>query len=111
MSSFPIGSLVMARRWVRGHQERPRKAIVTGTLAGDVVVWFYTLGDPEIGESVQAFPAGALTALEERLEDRSARALLSLERAASRGRLPEGFQSTVHGALVRRRRIDRAAEG
>lgn len=109
--SFPVGTLVSARRWVHGHQDKPRKAIVTGTLAGDVVVWFYTLGDPEIGESVQAFPAAALTALVERLEDRSARTLLSLERAASRGRLSEAFQSKVHGALALRRRIDMAAEG
>ncbi|MDV5145494.1 DUF6409 family protein [Streptomyces sp. SBC-4] len=65
VQDFPTAALVMAGPWFRGHQLESRPAIVVGPFGGSefadeatmAVVWYFTMGVPVPGDSVQAmFP-------------------------------------------------------
>ncbi|MFF1693569.1 DUF6409 family protein [Streptomyces sp. NPDC058257] len=72
---FPTATLVIGGPWSRGHQLDPRPAVVVGPFGGPefageanmVVVWFFTLGAPEPGDSVQAMFPHELTPLDDSL--------------------------------------------
>lgn len=78
-----IGTTVTARRWVSGRQAEPRKGVVVDYVASDVVVWFYTLGGPVLGDTVQALNRRTL-AVVGGLGDLSERQLRGWERLAVR---------------------------
>ncbi|MFI5809176.1 DUF6409 family protein [Streptomyces sp. NPDC051561] len=71
VEAFPTGTLVTVGPWFQGHQLDPRAAIVVGPWGaegnGTVLVWFWTLGAPEPGETVQAMFPSELTPLDDTL--------------------------------------------
>ncbi len=75
VKDFPTATLVTAGPWASGHQLDPRPAIVVGPWGGAdfadeahmVVVWYYTMGIPVPGLSVQAMFPHELTPLDETL--------------------------------------------
>ncbi|MBD0689357.1 DUF6409 family protein [Streptomyces sp. CBMA123] len=75
VQDFPTATLVTAGPWASGHQLDPRPAIVVGPWGGPefagearmVVVWYYTLGMPVSGLSLQAMFPHELTPLDDTL--------------------------------------------
>lgn len=56
-----VGDVVWGRPWHDGQRLARRKGLVLQRRAGDVVVWWYGLGAPESGPTVQAMYARELT--------------------------------------------------
>lgn len=75
VQDFPIASLVLAGRWFRGRQTDTRPAVVVCPFGGPEfadratmsVVWYFTLGAPQSGVSVQAMFPHELTPLDDTL--------------------------------------------
>ena len=75
VQDLPAATLVQAGPWFRGHQLDPRPAIVVGPFGGPtfadtaemVVVWYFTIGAPKPGDSVQAMFPHELTPLDDTL--------------------------------------------
>ncbi|WP_411143129.1 DUF6409 family protein [Streptomyces sp. x-80] len=72
---FPTATLVLAGPWRDGYQLDTRPAVVVGPFGGPefagratmVVAWFFTLGAPEPGDSVQGMFPHELTPLDDSL--------------------------------------------
>ncbi|MFE4639203.1 DUF6409 family protein [Streptomyces sp. NPDC056773] len=67
VTDFPAGTLVVTRPWKNGRQGETSPAVLLGPWgespeATTVLVWFWTLGEPHPGSTVQAmFPDELLT--------------------------------------------------
>lgn len=55
-----IGLVVEARPWRDGTELRPHRGLVISEVLGDVAVWFYGMGDPEAGITLQAIRANKI---------------------------------------------------
>lgn len=53
-----IGLVVEAPPWRDGTELPPHRGLVIGEVLGDVVIWFYGMGDPEAGTTIQAIRPG-----------------------------------------------------
>ncbi|MGW1123885.1 DUF6409 family protein [Streptomyces sp. NPDC002526] len=91
---FPVAALVLAGPWFRAHQLDTRAAIVVAPFGGPefadeatmVVVWFFTLGAPEPGDSVQAMFPHELTPLDDTLTTMDGDTFRDLASSLRRGR-------------------------
>ena len=57
-TTFPVGTVLRVRAWVRDADESPRKtgyrnAVVVGDYMDRPVLWFYAQGSPDSGTTVQ----------------------------------------------------------
>ena len=91
---FPTATLVIAGPWHRGHQLDIRPAVVVGPFGGPefaeeatmAVVWFFTLGAPQPGDSVQAMFPHELTPLDDTLTTMHGDTFRDIVRNLRRGR-------------------------
>ncbi|MEV0278557.1 DUF6409 family protein [Streptomyces sp. NPDC050610] len=75
VQDFPTATLVLAGPWKQGQQLDPRPGVVVGPFGGPdfadeatmSVVWYFTLGTPEPGETVQAMFPHELTPIDDSL--------------------------------------------
>ncbi|MGW4883436.1 DUF6409 family protein [Streptomyces murinus] len=94
VQDFPTATLVIAGPWHRGHQQDTRPAVVVGPFGGPefageatmAVVWFFTLGAPEPGDSVQAMHPHELTPLDDTLTTMNPNVFRDIVRSLRRGR-------------------------
>ncbi|MFF9346643.1 DUF6409 family protein [Streptomyces sp. NPDC014734] len=94
VQDFPTATLVLAGPWFRGHQLESRPAVVVGPFGGPerageaamAVVWYFTLGDPEPGDSVQAMFPDELTPIDDTLTTMHQDSFRDIARSLRRGR-------------------------
>lgn len=109
---FPTATLVMAGPWFQCHQLDTRPAIVVGPF-GDpettttVLVWYFTIGAPEPGPTVQAMFPNELTPLDDTLTTMHPDAFHDIVRSLRRGRFAYDDGEELRAA-VRRAWLQRA---
>ncbi|GAA1270681.1 hypothetical protein GCM10009665_68750 [Kitasatospora nipponensis] len=118
VADFPAATLVTAGPWFRGHQLDPRPAVVVGPFGGPefadtaemVVVWYFTLGAPLPGDSVQAMFPHELTPREETLTTMDTGAFCDIATSLPLGRFPYNQGNALVAAVNRavRERIEAA---
>ncbi|MFJ7590298.1 DUF6409 family protein [Streptomyces sp. NPDC097617] len=94
VQDFPTATLVIGGPWFRGHQLDTRPAVVVGPFGGPEfadeatmsVVWFFTLGAPQPGDSVQAMFPHELTPLDDTLTTMHGDTFRDIVRNLRRGR-------------------------
>ncbi|MGA4842105.1 DUF6409 family protein [Streptomyces sp. G45] len=90
VEDFPAATLVLAGPWRQGSQLESRPAIVVGPFgslhdATTVLVWYFTIGAPEPGVSVQAMFPNELTAMDDTLVTMHPDIFRSIVRSLRRG--------------------------
>lgn len=91
---FPTATLVISGPWHRGRQLDTRPAVVVGPFGGPefadeatmAVVWFFTLGAPEPGDSLQAMFPHEMTPLDDTLTTMNPDVFRDIARSLRRGR-------------------------
>ncbi|WP_024760905.1 DUF6409 family protein [Streptomyces exfoliatus] len=94
VQDFPTATLVVAAPWFRGHQLAPRPGVVVGPFGGPEfadeattsVVWYFTMGAPQPGDSVQAMFPHELTPLDDTLTTMHRDVFRDIARSLRRGR-------------------------
>ncbi|MFC5150791.1 DUF6409 family protein [Streptomyces amakusaensis] len=105
---FPAATLVTAGPWFRGHQLDIRPAIVVGPFGGTqfadtaemVVVWYFTIGAPKPGDSLQAMFPHELTPLDDTLTTMDQRAFCDIAASLPLGRFAFNDDGTALIAAV-----------
>ncbi|MBD0688532.1 DUF6409 family protein [Streptomyces sp. CBMA123] len=118
VQDFPAATLVNAGPWFRGHQLDPRPAIVVGPFGGPefadtaemVVVWYFTIGAPTPGDSVQAMFPHELTPLDDTLTTMDTGTFCDIATSLPLGRFPYNQGNDLTAAVNRavRERIEAA---
>ncbi len=93
VENYPTATLVVAGPWFRGYQLDPIPAVVVGPFGGPeladeaamAVVWFFPLGAPQPGASVQAMFPYELTPLDDTLTTMHADVFRDIVRDLRRG--------------------------
>ncbi|MFD5553744.1 DUF6409 family protein [Streptomyces sp. NPDC127068] len=91
---FSTSTLVVAGPWFQGHQFDTLPAVVVGPFGGPeladeattVLVWYFTLGAPQPGASVQAMFPHELTRLDDTLTTMHSDTFRDIARSLRRGR-------------------------
>ncbi|MEV3853034.1 DUF6409 family protein [Streptomyces sp. NPDC050095] len=117
VQDFPTATLVLAGPWFRGHQLDTRPAIVVGPFGGTefadsatmAVVWYFTLGAPKPGDSVQAMHPHELTPLDDTLTTMHPDTFREIARSLHRGQFAFNDGDALRIA-VRQAWRERAAE-
>ncbi|MGW4503686.1 DUF6409 family protein [Streptomyces sp. NPDC004436] len=119
VQDFPTATLVTAGPWFRGHQLDPRPAIVVCPFGGPefadeatmVVVWYFTIGAPKPGNSVQAMFPHELTPLDDTLTTMDAGTFWDIATSVQTGRFAYGDGNDLIAAMIRavRERIEAAS--
>ncbi|MFD6468704.1 DUF6409 family protein [Streptomyces goshikiensis] len=119
VQDFPTATLVTAAPWFRGHELDPRPAVVVGPFGGPefadqasmVVVWYFTIGAPTAGDSVQAMHPHELTPLDDTLTTMDQAAFCDIAASLPLGRFPynEGDDLTAAVNRAVRERIEQTA--
>lgn len=95
-TTYAAGTILRVRGYQDGRQLPARRAVVVGDVMGRTAVWFYTLGAPKTGVTVQ--PLYADSAIQETgltMRDLSPAKLHGWERVL-RDSVIHGFGWTVH---------------
>ncbi|WP_420783036.1 DUF6409 family protein [Streptomyces sp. LPB2020-019-1HS] len=117
---FPTATLVLAGPWSRGRRLESRPGVVVGPFgvaeeAVCVLVWYFTLGAPEPGTTVQAMLPDELTPLDDTLTTMHEDVFRDLVRSLRRGRIAhddgEALCAAVCQAWLRRIGLADAASG
>ncbi|MEV7090110.1 DUF6409 family protein [Streptomyces sp. NPDC093085] len=110
VEDFPTAALVLAGPWFRSHQFEARPAVVVCPFGGPefegtatmCVVWYFTLGAPEPGDTVQAMFPHELTPLDDTLTTMDEHVFRDIVRGLRRGRFAyddgEAFRAAVRQA-------------
>lgn len=119
VQDFPTATLVLAGPWFRGHQLDTRPAVVVSPFGGPefadeatmAVVWYFTLGAPEPGDSLQAMFPHELTPLDDTLTTMHQDVFRDIVRSLRRGRFAYDDGDALHTAVRQawRERTDLAA--
>jgi hypothetical protein len=107
VQDFPTATLVLAGPWFRGHQLDTRPAVVVGPFGGPefadeatmAVVWYFTLGAPEPGDSLQAMFPHELTPLDDTLTTMHQDVFRDIVRSLHRGRFAYDDGDAIHTAV------------
>ncbi|NJQ04003.1 DUF6409 family protein [Streptomyces lonarensis] len=94
VQDFPTATLALAAPWFRAHQLDTRPALVVGPFGGPecadeatmAVVWFFTMGAPEPGGSLQAMFPHELTPIDDTLTTMHEDTFRDIVRSLRRGR-------------------------
>ncbi|MGW7292870.1 DUF6409 family protein [Streptomyces xiamenensis] len=107
VQDFPTATLVIGGPWSRGHQLDTHPAVVVGPFGGPefegeatmAVVWFFTLGAPQPGDSVQAMFPHELTLLDDTLTTMHQDVFRDIARNLRRGRFAYDDGDTLRAAV------------
>lgn len=106
---FPAATLVIGGPWFRSRQLDTRPAVVVGPFGGPefadkatmAVVWFFTLGAPQPGDTLQAMFPHELTPLDDTLTTMHQDAFRDIVRSLRRGRFAYDDDGDALRAAVR----------
>ncbi|QCX77827.1 hypothetical protein C9F11_20975 [Streptomyces sp. YIM 121038] len=105
VQDFPTATLVLAGPWFQGHQLDARPAIVVGPFGEPettttVLVWYFTIGAPEPGDSVQAMFPNELVPLDDTLTTMHAGTFKDLMVSLRRGRFAYDHGDALRAAVL-----------
>ncbi|MFD6417038.1 DUF6409 family protein [Streptomyces sp. NPDC060194] len=109
VKDFTTATLVVAGPWLRGRQLDARPGVVVGPFGGPesadeatmALVWYFTLGAPEPGDTVQAMLPTELTLLDDTLATMHPDAFRDLARDLRRGWFVGEDGDALRGAVRR----------
>ncbi|MEW1721642.1 DUF6409 family protein [Streptomyces sp. NPDC093109] len=110
VTDYPTGSLVIAGPWREARQLRSSPGVVVGPWGDNLLVWFWTLGAPAAGRTVQAMFARELTPLDDTLTTMHPDAFGDIERGFPDGWSVIGADGEALRAEIGRAAWERAAE-
>ncbi|MFF6956166.1 DUF6409 family protein [Streptomyces sp. NPDC008317] len=105
VADHQAGSLVTARPWREARQLSSRPGVVVGPWGHNLLVWFWTLGVPAAGRTVQAMFPHELTPQDDTLTTMHADAFAEIQRG-----FPEGWSLIGADGNALRAEIIRAAQ-
>lgn len=115
VTNFPAGTLVIARPWKNGRQGEASPAVLLGPWgaaceASTVIVWFWTLGEPHPGSTVQAMFPDELLTLDDTLTTMHPAHFAAIEEMFPGGWLVGTDGEELHHAIANARWLRDAAE-
>ncbi|MFD0417810.1 DUF6409 family protein [Streptomyces sp. NPDC127108] len=102
VKDFPTATLVLAGPWHRAQQLDSRPAIVVGPFGSTtLLVWYFSIGAPEPGDTVQTMFPNELTPLDDTLATMHPDAFRDIVRSVHRGRFAYDDGGALQTAVLR----------